>query len=188
MVQTGSGRGDAPLWRHWSEALEREAVVRALTALYDEVDAAVAAREPTCWMSGKCCDFDAYGHRLYVTGLEIAWCVRRLARVAVSGDGAASGAANGSASHRLPQSTDGDLSGPCVFQQKRMCGIHAVRPFSCRMFFCQQGTEDWQHETYERFLNQLRRLHEDEGVAYRYMEWRAGLAEAIPVLGTALGD
>ena len=52
------------------------------------------------------------------------------------------------------------------------------RPLGCRVFFCQQGTEDWQHELYERFLARLKALHEQYDVAYRYLEWRAALAEA----------
>jgi hypothetical protein len=48
----------------------------------------------------------------------------------------------------------------------------------CRVFFCQEGTQGWQQELYEQFLAELRRMHEDRGLPYRYMEWRAGLREA----------
>ena len=64
---------DRRLWQDWKAAAERPAVDAALRDLYAQIDAAVAERGPTCWASGKCCKFDEFGHRLYVTGLEIAW-------------------------------------------------------------------------------------------------------------------
>jgi hypothetical protein len=48
----------------------------------------------------------------------------------------------------------------------------------CRVFFCEPGAEAWQRETYERFHRRMQKLHETHGLAYRYMEWRAALAEA----------
>lgn len=162
---------EAEQWRRWRQAAGRPGIAQALTALYDDVDAAVAARNPTCWLSGKCCDFDAYGHRLYVTGLEIAWCLQRVVGVQRP--------APSPARRPLPPPGAITADGPCVFQQARMCGIHPQRPFSCRMFFCQAGTESWQHDTYEHFLQRLRRLHDSEAVAYHYMEWRTGLVQAL---------
>jgi hypothetical protein len=49
----------------------------------------------------------------------------------------------------------------------------------CRIFFCQRGTEAWQHALYEEFLGGLRQLHERQSLPYQYMEWRMGLREAI---------
>ena len=129
--------------------------------LYRRLDEAVQSRGPTCWVSGRCCKFEGFGHLLYVTGLEIAWVVRqtlpRLADIPSSVDTA------------LP------LADGCVYQVGGLCSVHAVRPLGCRIFFCQAGTQDWQQTLYEDFLAELRRLHDRLGVEYRYMEWRAGL-------------
>ena len=149
---------DAALWRGWFDAAARAEVDAALRALYADLDAAVTARGPTCWLSGKCCNFDAYGHRLYVTALEVAWVLLQVgpradAQPQASGDG-------------------------CVFQVGKMCGVHAVRPLGCRVFFCEQGTQQWQQDLYESMLARLRTLHDGHGVEYRYLEWRAGLTAA----------
>lgn len=141
-------------WHAWRDAAARPAIADAIAALYRELDAAVQARGPTCWLSGRCCNFDAFGHRLYVTGLEIAWLLRQ-----------------------RPLDAHAAGSG-CPFQQARLCGVHAIRPMGCRIFFCQEGTAGWQHEFYESFLARLRGLHDDHAIDYRYMEWRAGLADA----------
>ena len=36
-----------------------------------EADADIAARKPVCRASGRCCQFEKYGHRLYVTTAEV---------------------------------------------------------------------------------------------------------------------
>ena len=147
---------------------------KRIESLFADLDAAVRARGPTCWTSGKCCKFDEYGHRLYVTGLEIAWVLRRLE---LSGETKTqSVAATGGRS--LPIVGTKPSGGACRYQVDGLCGIHAVRPMGCRVFFCQEGTSEWQHELYERFLKELRDIHDANRIEYRYMEWRAGLAEA----------
>ena len=57
-------------WAIWREAAGREAIDRAIHQLYDDLGQAVVERRPVCNASGRCCRFEEYGHRLYVTGLE----------------------------------------------------------------------------------------------------------------------
>lgn len=148
-------------WHTWRTAARDPAVDGAIRNLYDALGDAVRAHAPLCWMSGRCCSFDTFEHRLYVTGLEIAWVLGQLpheqaehARAAVKPTGA------------------------CVFQTDGLCGIHAIRPMGCRIFFCQHGTAGWQSELYEQCLSDLRALHEAHQLPYQYMEWRAGLLDA----------
>jgi len=150
---------DNTAWRLWRDAARRPLIDRAIRDLYARLDAAVQSRGPTCWISGKCCNFDAHGHRLYVTGLEIAWVLKESAAV--------------SAKHG-----EVSLTGPCSFQANNLCTVHTIRPLGCRVFFCQQGTQQWQSDLYEQFLGQLRSLHDEHALPYRYMEWRAGLRAA----------
>jgi Fe-S-cluster containining protein len=70
------------------------------------------------------------------------------------------------------------LPASCVYQIDKLCSIHTIRPMGCRVFFCQEGTSEWQHELYESFLTRLRTLHDELKIPYRYMEWRAGLRDA----------
>lgn len=161
-----TGRDDTTeLWRQWDAAAGMPEVIEALASLHQRVGDDIARRGPTCWISGRCCDFDRFaggGHRLYVTGLEIAWVVRQLP-----------------ASARPPAI---DLRGPCAFQKNGLCSIHTLRPLGCRVYFCQKSQQDWQQDLYERFLGELRRLHDERRLPYRYMEWRGGLSEAIACL------
>jgi len=158
------------LWRQWSDFAARPEIHAALTTLYADIAAAIAQQGPTCWVSGKCCKFDSYGHLLYVTGLEIAWMLQQP-----------------QAREVLSTGVDATVDGPegaCAFQLKGLCSVHTVRPLGCRVYFCQQGTQDWQNALYEQFLDRLRKLHDDLGIEYRYMEWRGGLKRAVQTLLT----
>ena len=50
-----------------------------------------------------------------------------------------------------------------------------MRPFGCRVFFCDSTSDAWQHERSERLHSELKRLHETMGVPYFYVEWRLAL-------------
>lgn len=182
-----SNEGPAALWASWFDAADGDAgdLLRELLA---DLDNQVRARGPTCWTSGRCCNFDAYGHRLYVTGLEIAWVLSRL-DVSPPESSAAQGSSADSPSQtprRLPilsaKTMEPDaqpLPAACPYQVDKLCSIHAIRPMGCRVFFCQEGTSQWQNQLYEEFLGRLRSLHDQRAIPYRYMEWRAGLREAL---------
>lgn len=167
-------------WSDWFTAAKQPAVDQAIADLYRRLDADIAARGPTCWQSGKCCHFDVYGHRLYVTGLEIA---RFLQQPSHQADAHAPQTGTCLTLPIVQQTTSTtSLPAACVYQVDRQCTVHANRPMGCRIFFCQQGTQAWQQDLYEQYLQQLRRLHDTWATPYQYMEWRTGLREAAQYL------
>ena len=156
-------------------AAARPEVGAAVRAVYDDVAREIDERRPACVMSGRCCRFEEYGHRLYVTTLELASFLAGLNR---GGPGRAwdrpNGATSLSARILQPSSSPWDGSG-CPFQVAKLCGVHAIRPFGCRMYFCDATSTEWQNDAYERFHARLKRLHERLDVPYFYVEWRAAL-------------
>lgn len=168
-------RADTPdetsaMWRGWFDAARRPEMDQAIADLYRRIGESVAQRGPVCWASGRCCNFDAYGHRLYVTGLETAWVLERVHDRARTDD---------RSDARVKALPITDVRGRCVYQVDGLCSIHDARPMGCRVFFCQRGTETWQHDLYERYLGELKAMHDASGLPYRYMEWRAALAAGI---------
>ncbi len=149
-------------------ASSRDDVTTAVYELYARVQSEIDRRKPACDASGKCCHFDSYGHRLYVTTLELAAFVHDLKTVdrptpeAVKRPGT---------SLQVAQSP-----GSCRFQVDKLCGVHGIRPFGCRIFFCDPTAGHWQQEQYEVFHAELRQLHAKLGVDYFYVEWREALA------------
>jgi Fe-S-cluster containining protein len=146
---------------HWLEATRRPGVRAELEALHDYTAAAIDSRRPLCTASGRCCNFDAFGHRLYATGLETAYTVALL-------------------KERRPLLTTESLRaararGNCPFQLERLCEVHAIRPLGCRVYFCDASAQEWQQGLYERLLRELRAIHDRHGIEYRYGEWRGML-------------
>ena len=145
------------LKEHVRLAASRADVRDAVARVYADLQGEINARRPICTASGRCCRFEEYGHRLFVTTMELAAFLHGLAR----------------ASATAPPAWDGT---GCPFQSGRLCGVHSIRPFGCRMFFCDPTSTDWQNDAYERFHQRLRQLHENLAVPYRYVEWRQALA------------
>lgn len=115
--------------------------------------------KPRCDASGACCRFEAYGHRLFITTIEMAAFVRA---TQVTADPAWDGTG-------------------CPYQKEGRCDAHTSRPFGCRVYFCDAATTSWQQGQYERMHERLRSLHDRHGVPYLYVEWR----EALKACGLA---
>lgn len=142
----------------WLMAADRAEVRADLEAVYSLAADQITQRGPACWASGRCCNFVRTGHRLYVTGLEAAYVVRALGG--------------------RPDETALDAAesrGDCPYLASNLCGIHAIKPLGCRVYFCDRSAEEWQQILSERCLSLIRVLHEKYGVEYRYGEWRAML-------------
>jgi Fe-S-cluster containining protein len=136
-------------------AAGRTEVCQAVDRVYADLEAETQLRKPICIVSGRCCRFEEHGHRLYVTTLELA---RFVADLHVES----------------PAGWDGR---GCPFQKNKLCGVHSIRPFGCRIFFCDATSTQWQHDQYERLHARLRHLHDDLEVPYFYVEWRHALGE-----------
>lgn len=136
-------------------AVENDGFAADMAAFYAELDAAVAAHRPTCWNKGACCKFGEYGHKLFVTNVELAYFVR-----------------GERGRWRRPT---GEAA--CPYQSGGMCNAREHRPMGCRVFFCDPAAQHWQNDEYERQLAKLKAIGERHGVDYRYTEWLSGLAE-----------
>jgi Fe-S-cluster containining protein len=154
-------------------AAGRPEVGAAVRSVYDAVGAEIDRRRPACAVSGRCCRFEEYGHRLYVTTLELAAFLRcKNDRETVQDE--ATPATSLSSFILQPAALAWDGTG-CPFQRAKLCSVHAIRPFGCRMYFCDPTSTDWQNDAYERYHGRLKHLHEALGVPYFYVEWRQAL-------------
>jgi Fe-S-cluster containining protein len=137
-----------------------------LELIYLRTTREIEARAPRCDASGRCCNFEAWGHRLYVTGLEAAYLLTRLAERGV------------------PELTFEAVAaarnaGGCPFQKALLCSVHPVRPLGCRTYYCDPTSTDWQHDLTERQLGAIRALHDAHSLPYRYGEWRGMLEQVL---------
>ena len=154
-------------------ASTRADVIAAVQQIYTDLQIAIDTRRPLCSASGECCRFDAYGHRLYVTTLELATFVAQLPPPAKPKTSSLTpSTSSGLALHpsSLPHND-------CPYLVAGRCSVHLIRPFGCRIFFCDPTATQWQNDLYEATLQRLKDEHERLAVPYRYVEWRAALKE-----------
>ncbi len=157
------------------KAVGRADVRAAVEEIYRRLQLETDQRKPKCNASGRCCRFEEYGHRLFVTTIELATfllALREGEAPAEPSSGRPGARLGGSLA--LPLVTSG-----CPYQVDGFCSVHSIRPFGCRIFFCDPTAQDWQNERYELFHAELMRLHDRFGIPYFYVEWR----EALRALG-----
>lgn len=132
-----------------------EGFLRALAEVLQQADAALVDRAPACRACGRCCRFEEFGHRLYVTAGELALLTASLP----------------------PRPA---RAGRCPYQLDDRCQARPRRPLGCRAFFCEAGASEGLEDLYEQFHGRLRRLHEAAGKPYLYCELTAALVELLP--------
>lgn len=173
---------DHHLPRTWLDAIERPPVLAALEGVYDAAAREIAARGPACWASGRCCNFESAGHRLYVTGLEAAYVLASRGEPGQQpgqGDTAPARHVPGKATLSLHQLSDARAAGGCPFQQGNLCGVHEIKPLGCRVYFCDRSAQEWQHDLSERLMSAIRAIHDEHAIEYRYAEWRDMLERCL---------
>ena len=139
-----------------------DALVEALSGLYDQLDRQVSGKGLHCRNCGACCHLHQFGHRLYVTTVELAYFVAGLSRPV-----------------RRPQ------GGVCPYQQGSSCVARAYRPAGCRLFFCEPTSSDWQGRQYDALRPGLITMHERLRLPYAYVEWLGALSELAGAVPTS---
>lgn len=144
--------------REFSQAVRAVAnqvpLQREVRNLYVALQDAIDLRQPVCRTSGRCCRFEEFDHRLYVTTAELGTFLAELNQAGKPNPGG------------------------CPFQVTGLCSVHAIRPLGCRIFFCDETAKAWQEEQYGRFHRELQQIHDRWGTPYFYLEWRQALAWA----------
>lgn len=135
-----------------------DAFTSAMREFYVDVDASIARHKPLCINRGDCCKFAAFGHRLYVTDVELIYFL------------------HGEADRLLPADP---AAGACPYQQAGRCTAREHRPLGCRIYFCDENARDGQGPEYERGLERLKRIGGQFDIPYRYREWLSALAEGV---------
>lgn len=173
----------------WLNNMDNMSLAEALLqvkALYEGLDAEIDFYKPRCVASGRCCHFETYGHRLYVTRLELEYfrSVEMTPPVQTAAGESSSDAQkqmpNRTFSFPLPLLTDsGEIAPGCPWQVNELCTARTGRPLGCRVYFCDPSSTSWQNNVYERYHRLLKILHDRAELPYAYMEWRAGLGTLL---------
>ena len=140
-----------------SDPIVPSALREALTALYRDLDAAVASAGPACALSGRCCRFAEYGHTLFVSVPEMMLLLAEApAPVRPLDDGVS-----------------------CPWQDEGgRCNAREARPLGCRVYYCDESYQETSHALSETFLARLKRLTADLGLPWGYAAFHSHLRRA----------
>jgi len=109
----------------------------------------VAGKCDTC---GKCCDFDSFEHRLFVTTPELMYL-----------------SANSGAENIKPMTTS-----QCPYNINGKCEIYEYRFAGCRSFCC-NGDTDFQSRLSESALGKFKSICTEFQIPYRYTDLATAL-------------
>lgn len=141
--------------RDWQKGGQSRRLLKQVESVYNWLDMQDASyRGPAggCRMCGHCCDFDKFGHRLYVTSPELSYLSARLGKDGIK-----------------PM-----LNGRCPYNIGGSCTVYENRFAGCRIFFC-NGSKDLQNSLSEQAVGRFKRLCEEFDIPYRYVDLAAAL-------------
>lgn len=131
-----------------------EALLRRVADLYAELDGENQKLGVSCSRCGACCDFASYGHRLFVTPIELSYLWAHV--------------------DRIPPVTGPPIV-KCPYLVAERCSIHAVRLLGCRIFHCEFEKDGRLAQCYEFWHRRLVELHRASSLPYLYVEWGISL-------------
>jgi Fe-S-cluster containining protein len=113
--------------------------------VYAAVDAAVAAENPRCEASGRCCRFTEYGHTLFLSEFEAEILLET------------------APAYAKPVTRDF-----CPFQVDGLCTARESRPLGCRIYFCDPTYQDKQNAITETAVAKLKTLADEFDAGWNY--------------------
>ncbi len=128
---------------------------KKVAELYDWLDAQIRENNHLtgqCSACGKCCDFDGFDHRLFITVPELMYLT-----------------ANTGDENLIPMITNQPPGGKCPYNIEGKCTVYEYRFAACRIFCCSADT-DFQSELSETALKKLKSLCAEFQIPYRYTE------------------
>jgi hypothetical protein len=117
----------------------------------DEQTSADKIRAGVCNVCGKCCDFESFGHRLYITTPEVLYFIDKTG-----------GGHPGLSGKQV-------TAGRCPRQIEGKCTVYPHRFAGCRIFCC-RGDKDFQSYLTEAAIKKFKALCEEFQIPYLYVD------------------
>jgi Fe-S-cluster containining protein len=125
-------------------------IAKRVEEIYNWLDEQIAANQDKagkCEACGKCCDFETFGHRLFVTTPEMIYFAEKIG-----------------SKNLKPMTT-----GRCGYQAGDKCTVYKYRFASCRIFCC-KGDSRFQSELTEAVIKKFKALCDELKIPYRYTD------------------
>ncbi len=135
---------------------QKLAIVDAVGRLYCQLEASLSSSPMPCKACGQCCDFESFGHRLFLTPPERIYFQVGLTQNNIP---------------LLPMTT-----GVCPYRKDSKCSVYPWRFAGCRIFNC-TGDAELQSQLSEQLIDQMKILCQQQNISYRYLDLKTALNE-----------
>lgn len=125
--------------------MTNSSLIKEVGSLYKWLDSRIQKSIPDdiCTGCGECCEFEKYGHRIYISNLELLYLKSFIPN--------------------LPAV----VNGRCPFMEGNKCTVRDYRFAACRIFFC-KADAIFQQDLSEEFIKKIKILSKTYKVEYRY--------------------
>lgn len=130
-------------------------LIKKVAEVYDWLDSQVESHRDLagyCKACGKCCDFESFDHKLFITPPELIYLSADLCSENVK-----------------PMKTS-----LCPYNVNGRCTIYKYRFVGCRIFCC-KGNTDFQNGLSELAIKKFKSLCNEHQIPYRYSELATAL-------------
>ncbi len=126
-------------------------IIQEVSEIYTWIDGQLAGIDRSCKACGQCCDFEAFGHRLYVTTPELMF---------------------------FKQFVGGEIremtAGVCPYRIDGKCSVYLYRFSGCRIFACEGDSEE-ENLLSEQTVHKFKTLCVRHGIPYHYVYLKSAL-------------
>ena len=126
-------------------------IIDAVSDIYRWADEQVARFDRSCKACGDCCDFEAFGHRLYVTGSELLHF-----------------------QHFIGPEIKEMTACVCPYRIDGKCSVYPYRFSGCRIFAC-GGNSEQENRLSEQAISKFKAMCTEHEIGYRYVYLKTGL-------------
>ena len=118
--------------------------------IYDRLDTDISEIAGQCTACGNCCDFERFGHRLFIASPELLYFKTNIKDL-------------------KPMHV-----GVCPYMQDNKCTAREFRFAGCRIFFC-KADEEFQNKLSEQAIKDFKQICDKYQFPYRYIDLKTAL-------------
>ena len=130
---------------------EKSQIIQEIGTIYRWLDEQLNGLSQSCNACGDCCDFESFGHKLYVTTPELMYF-----------------------QHHLGKPVKAMTTGVCPYRIDGKCTVYPYRFSGCRIFSC-KGNAEKENALCEQAIRKLKALCDEYSIPYHYVYLQIGL-------------
>ena len=129
-------------------------IADAVEEVYAWIDSQDTPKQDPCKACGRCCDFDSFDHKLFITSPELIYFAVRI----------------------KPENIRPMPTEKCPYNSAGKCKVYQNRFAACRIFSCTSDTEP-QNKISETAIKKFKNICQKFDLQYHYTDLKTALAK-----------